>query len=241
MKRKKFMSLMICLLLAIIFCIYLFKFSQENILQFLYDRSHNNLSLSKPSEISNFLKEFPILEYNNLDKDYLEETRSGEKKYKIILSSCNYRIIKRDDFFKKIVGNFRIKDFVCQDGAYRECLSKHNKEFYWLIDEKLLQAVNNLQTSLKNKGYDHEAFYIKSGHRHPKRNVEVKGASSSRHIKGQAVDIYIKDINKDGKYTSEDKKIILQILEDEVIGNKGGIGRYVHMDVRGKRARWDSY
>lgn len=46
--------------------------------------------------------------------------------------------------------------------------------------------------------------------------------------------------------TAEDKQIVLDFLDKEIIGNKGGIGLYpgtkaVHFDVRGHRARWNSY
>ncbi len=44
----------------------------------------------------------------------------------------------------------------------------------------------------------------------------------------------------------EQKEIVIDLLETKVIKNKGGIGKYpgtkiVHMDVRGYRARWDTY
>ena len=163
-----------------------------------------------------------------------------------MLKGSQYRILKRDDFFKKIVGDFRINDFVCKDAYYRACLLDASKEYYWLIDEKVLASLIDLRQSLKSKGYDPEAFTITSGHRHPRKNESIRAAKLSRHMKGQAVDMYIQDINKDGKYTDEDKKIVLDIAEKEVIQNKGGIGRYpgtraVHIDVRGTRARWDSY
>jgi len=65
-------------------------------------------------------------------------------------------------------------------------------------------------------------------------------------MKGQAIDMTIGDINKDGTFTKEDKKIVLDICDKKVIGNKGGIGLYpgtraVHIDVRGYKARWNSY
>jgi len=63
---------------------------------------------------------------------------------------------------------------------------------------------------------------------------------------GEAVDIKIGDINQDGFANQEDKTIVLDLLEKQIIKNTGGIGRYpgtlsVHYDVRGYRARWDSY
>ena len=115
-----------------------------------------------------------------------------------------------------------------------------------MIDEKLPKAVLSLQQELRKLGHDHNGFKITYGHRSPIKNELVKGAKSSKHIMGQAVDIVINDIDRDGKYTEKDKNIVLDIAERIVIGNKGGIGRYpgtrtVHLDVRGSRARWDSY
>jgi uncharacterized protein YcbK (DUF882 family) len=65
-------------------------------------------------------------------------------------------------------------------------------------------------------------------------------------FKGEAVDIVIDDINKDGYANKTDKDIILDLLENEIIKNDGGIGLYpgtdrVHYDIRGTRARWNSY
>ncbi|MEL6669954.1 MAG: hypothetical protein AAFP08_13345, partial [Bacteroidota bacterium] len=80
----------------------------------------------------------------------------------------------------------------------------------------------------------------------PKENASAGGASLSRHILGQAIDMLIGDINRDGRYTDIDKQIVLDIANQDIIGDRGGIGRYpgtrtVHIDVRGYRARWDSY
>lgn len=56
----------------------------------------------------------------------------------------------------------------------------------------------------------------------------------------------IKDVNQDGQYTDDDKQLVIDLLERKIIKNQGGIGKYpgtrvVHMDVRGYKARWDSY
>ena len=177
---------------------------------------------------------------------YLTWSKSNQSKYKRLLSNSKYLVIKQDDFFKRIVGNFRIKDFVCKDSIFKKCLYDSNKEFYWLIDKKLLFAVLKLQKSLEKLGHDPDAFWIRYGHRHPRKNEDVEGAHFSRHIHGQAIDMVINDIDKDGKYTTKDKEIVLEITEEEVIGDLGGIGRYpetrtIHIDVRGKKTRWDSY
>ncbi len=96
------------------------------------------------------------------------------------------------------------------------------------------------------QGFNETGFVVLSGFRSPAHNEAVGGASQSRHLLGQAIDIYIYDINNDGRSTQEDKSIVLDILEKEIIKDKGGIGKYpgtmnVHFDTRGYRARWDSY
>lgn len=90
------------------------------------------------------------------------------------------------------------------------------------------------------------AFDIREAFRPPRLNRDDGGASRSRHIYGEAVDLVIGDINRDGTANAADKAIVLELLEHKFVRNKGGIGRYpgsqtVHFDFRGKRARWDSY
>lgn len=110
----------------------------------------------------------------------------------------------------------------------------------------MLHKILDLQKELERKGYDQDGFWIRYVHRTPKQNEEVNGVGSSKHILGQAADLVIKDINKNGKYSEEDKEIVFDLVDKKIIGNKGGVGKYpgtqtIHIDVRGKKARWDSY
>jgi uncharacterized protein YcbK (DUF882 family) len=65
-------------------------------------------------------------------------------------------------------------------------------------------------------------------------------------MQGSAIDIQVGDINRNGIANAADKKIILDVLEKQIIGNRGGLGLYpksdvVHFDTRGFRARWNSH
>lgn len=220
--------------------------SREKYLELKYDFFHSNERIENKKQIKTRLASFPLVKIKDVDPSYLHWSKSSHGKYKKILEHSEFRVIKQSDFFKNLVGDFRVKDFVCKDSMYRKCLFNSQEEFYWLIDEKLPLAILEIQKSLRQKGYNPDGFKITYGHRHPKKNEEKHGASLSKHIKGQAIDMVIYDINKDGRYTKEDKEIVLDIAENEVIKNMGGIGRYpgsrtVHIDVRGTRARWDSY
>ena len=122
----------------------------------------------------------------------------------------------------------------------------YSQPIYWLIDKKILYKTLELQDSLRSKDYDPHGFSISNGHRHPHYNDQIGGASKSQHLWGKAIDIKIKDINKDGKSNQADKKIVLDLLENHIIKRRGGVGRYVgtmsiHYDVRGHYARWDSF
>lgn len=92
---------------------------------------------------------------------------------------------------------------------------------------------------------------VASGFRSPAHNGELSGsAQDSRHMYGDAADVAI-DVNGDGKLTEIDARLVAsaaEIVERKHRDLVGGIGLYftmegegwpyVHIDVRGHRARW---
>jgi hypothetical protein len=91
---------------------------------------------------------------------------------------------------------------------------------------------------------------VHSGFRTPERNRRVRrAASDSQHQYGDAADVAI-DANGDGKITAIDTRMVglaVEIVELKHPDLVGGLGiytsghastNYVHIDVRGKRARW---
>lgn len=241
--RKLFLLLFLILLLSGI-ALYLFYWKANDLfLEYKYDLTHQNSSIYSQTDINQILDSYPSLAYNRLEKEYLNYTKSNTSKYKGMLKHKKYIIIPKTDIYRKIVGDFRIKDFMCKDKYYKD---RSESSLVWLVDRKLIYKTLELLQSLEEKGYNPDGFYIRNGHRHPTYNEAIKGASKSRHIKGEAVDIIIQDINNDGKNNQADKTIVYDLLNKEIIVNQGGIGRYpgtmsVHYDVRGTRARWDSY
>lgn len=109
-----------------------------------------------------------------------------------------------------------------------------------------------LKKELIKKGYS-PSYYIFSTKRFGLQNdflAKFGGAAKkSQNLTGNAIDIIVLDINKDGERDEKDVNIVYGILDKKIIGNKGGIGTYknqkgffnrqmVHLDARGKRARW---
>ena len=80
--------------------------------------------------------------------------------------------------------------------------------------------------------------------------TKISGAASkSQHLKGNAIDIIVMDVNQDNKIDSKDIDLVYEKLNEVIIKNKGGIGTYknekgffnkqmIHFDCRGRRARW---
>ena len=218
----------------------------EKFHEWQYDLTHKQAIITQSEKVKSILNSFPTIPFSQLKKEYLSKTKYEEKKYKNLAKGSNLLIIKGKDVFKFIVGSFRIKDFLPKDDYYYENIDAlgEGKNVYWMVDEKLLLKLLALQNVLFENGYNETGFTIVNGFRHPAYNEKVGGASLSRHLKGQALDLQIGDINNDGYANQKDKTIVLDFLENKIIKNEGGIGKYpgtmsVHFDVRGYRARWD--
>ncbi len=239
-KYKNLIITLYFIIITILIILILWR-SWDLILQYKYDLQNNNKDVTSIAEIENILDDFPIIPIDSLSPSYLKYTKSNHRKYKRMLKGSIYYVVPKQDVNRKIAGRFRIKDFMCKDKYFNS-----NQDLYWLMDKKVLFKTIELLDSLESRGLNKDGFYVNNGHRHPRRNEKIKGASQSKHIKGQAVDIVIQDINNDGKHTKKDKDIVLKLLDKHIIKNEGGIGLYpgtqsVHYDVRGKRARWNSY
>ncbi|MFK7924174.1 MAG: YcbK family protein [Bacteroidia bacterium] len=248
MKRVLKIALLLGLLGGIGLAVVAWKYwrVRDYINQWQYDRTHEQTAVNSVKKIQAILAEFERVSYAKLDPEYLSETLSDQSPYKGMLSAKRYYLIPEDDIYRKIVGHYRIKDFLPKDAYYRHHVVSmgESEGLYWLINPKLLYAFLGLQNELKAQKYRSDGFVMVNGYRHPAYNKAKGGASRSRHMLGEAVDILIKDINGDGRNNQADKDIVLKILDEKVIANKGGLGRYpgtmsVHFDVRGRRARWD--
>ena len=144
----------------------------------------------------------------------------------------------------------------------RRFLSKQAAEFpkYVYVDEKLLLLLESFLKAVKKQGYDIETFSFVSGFRTPHYNQQLGNIRYSRHIFGDAADIYIDangdfkldDLNRDGVINQSDTRFLFGLAEQfkkTAYGSQfiGGIGHYppsknhggfIHLDTRGYRARW---
>ena len=148
--------------------------------------------------------------------------------------------------------HFKIKDFLVKQ--------KSDYPKYVLIDIKLIYKLELIHQELEKAGYKNLHIHVMSGYRTPYYNSKIGNGKYSRHIYGDAADIFIDsdhsgamdDINKDGIINKADAKELATIIKkiDHNASYKwliGGLGIYgpnsahqgfVHVDTRGFKARW---
>lgn len=209
-------------------------------------KQHVQKEILSYKEIDSVLNTFEKIPYEKLDEAYLN--LSGYKKdlYKENIKGKIFYKIVGNDVLKNLVGKFKVNDFLPEDSSrFRNINSINSNNIQYIcIDKNVLHRFLDLILALEAKGYDKYAFRIKDGFRYPNFNNRTGGVRLSQHIYGRAIDLSIGDINRDGKFIEEtDKRIVLSLLENDIIKNSGGVGHYpgtnaVHFDTRGYYARW---
>ena len=143
--------------------------------------------------------------------------------------------------------HLRMSDFVVHDAQDDFPKYLHVRES--LLDKIELVVAEIAQMRGRNPSV--VKLNVASGFRSPAHNGELSGsAQDSRHMFGDAADIAI-DANNDGRLTEIDARLVAaaaEIVERKHPDLVGGVGLYittegagwpyVHIDTRGKRARW---
>lgn len=152
----------------------------------------------------------------------------------------------------QLTPNFNMQQFLsAQEGAFPK---------YLIIRERLLLKLEYLLAVVQSKQIDISTFSFVDGYRTPYYNEITDNALYSRHLWGGAADIFIDqdkngqmdDLNGDGVIDDKDVMFFYNLVEAEYHKPEykkfvGGLGLYkkdeqhngfIHIDVRGKRARW---
>ncbi len=153
----------------------------------------------------------------------------------------------------RVSPNFTLGEFVAKQA------SGYPK--YLVLRSSLLLKLENILASLNEAGHETGGFVIMSGYRTPFYNRAIGNVPYSRHVWGGAADFYIDedpadgrmdDLNGDGRVDRKDARWLAAFIEDMskkgafgprvggigVYGSTSAHGPFVHVDVRGTRARW---
>ena len=211
-----------------------------------YDATNVNPSVHLKSDVEKILNGFEKISLKQLPSNYLQSSKMLDAKYATMVNQMEFFQVTKKDTYKKIIGKLRINDFIVKDHRHSRASYHSSTPIYWGIQPSILFKVLELKEIMESRNLDFNAITINSGHRTPHKNEKVGGASKSRHIVGEAIDLKIGDVDRDGNITIDDKNKVLKICDLEIIGDKGGVGKYpgtrvIHIDTRGYRARWDTY
>ena len=154
----------------------------------------------------------------------------------------------------KISPSFTLGQFLCKQETNASAK-------YVVLRPALLTKLERVVSLLNDSGVDTDSLFVMSGYRTPYYNAAIRNVKYSRHVYGDAADVYVDfkprdgdmdDINKDGVVNRKDAAYLFDLVdkfdrENVKLTVQGGIGEYdrnavrgpfVHIDVRGVPARW---
>jgi hypothetical protein len=154
----------------------------------------------------------------------------------------------------KVSPHFRLKQFLCKQDT-RNPFPK-----YVVLQERLLLKLEAILERVNALGFHVDTLHVLSAYRTPYYNHAIGDVIYSMHQWGGAADVYIDkdnkgvmdDLNRDGQVDVQDARYLSDAIEQMLsLGEfqkfQGGMGVYpetsahppfVHVDVRGVKARW---
>ncbi|WP_281784040.1 D-Ala-D-Ala carboxypeptidase family metallohydrolase [Sinimarinibacterium flocculans] len=153
----------------------------------------------------------------------------------------------------RVSPHFTLGEFASkQSGGYPKFL---------VLDERLLLALETIIDALRSAGHEASGLHVMSGYRTPFYNAAIGNVRYSLHQWGMAADVFVDedrdgvmdDLDGDGRITRADAEVLYRVVDElherpEYSAYVGGTGLYapafprrgpfVHVDVRGWRARW---
>lgn len=204
------------------------------------------------------LQAFVVVPYDQLQGELLNGYRIGRYPEKPLRGLADYARpagfveVTQENEDVLVSPHFHLKQFVCKQPA--------GSRRYVVLEERLLLALEQALERVNEAGYRAATFHVMSGYRTPAYNGSLGNVGFSMHQWGAAADIFIDengdgmmdDLNGDGRSDIRDADVLYRLVDDiasrpEAKGLIGGLGKYpqtashgpfVHVDVRGREARW---
>jgi hypothetical protein len=201
---------------------------------------------------------FVLTPLRRMKGEYLNGYRIGHYQEKALKGNKNYRKpeglieVTRQNENTPLSPHFVLRQFLCKQ--------KSGWPKYLTVNPKLIRKLELIIDVLAEKGIKVSTLFIMSGYRTPHYNKSLGNVKYSRHVYGDAADIYVDengdgimdDLDGDGKSGMSDAEFLASVAAglDENPSHKnfiGGIGKYqktrshtwfIHVDTRGYKARW---
>jgi hypothetical protein len=185
-----------------------------------------------------------------------------------IIGGYEVRPLRGDPIYARPTGFVEVTEenrgaLVAPHFTLGQFVSKQSGGFpkYLVLRERLLLKLEMLLEEVRSAGVAARTFHIISGYRTPFYNESIGNETRySRHVYGDAADIYIDDdgdgemddLDRDGRISLDDSRRLAEVIGALSAKSwyqpfEGGLGLYpgnaahgpfVHVDVRGHPARW---
>ncbi|WP_162176692.1 D-Ala-D-Ala carboxypeptidase family metallohydrolase [Hyphomonas beringensis] len=154
----------------------------------------------------------------------------------------------------RVSPNFKLGQFRCKQQPGHE-------PTYLLLRPEMLVKLEIILEAANERGWEADTFFVMSGYRTPFYNAAIGNTTtSSRHLYGDAADIYIDqdrdgqmdDLDGNGRIEKADAYALVALIDDlaakkdprwvpgggSAYGANAAHGPFVHVDTRGYKARW---
>ena len=159
--------------------------------------------------------------------------------------------VTADNVRTKLSPHFELRQFLCKQAA--------GYPKYVVLSEALILKLEHVIAALDRAGHDVDTLHVMSGYRTPYYNERIGNVRDSQHTAGTAADVFVDDrvdgrmddLDRDGTVTRDDAVWLYRLVDRMDRAPRalfrGGLGDYgstsahgpfVHVDVRGSRARW---
>ena len=162
--------------------------------------------------------------------------------------------VTKDNQDTHVSPHFRLKQFVCRQ--------EPEKAFpkYVVLEQRLILKLEAILEHVNRLGFPADTLHVMSAYRTPSYNAAIGDVKYSMHQWGRAADIYVDpkdndqmaDLTRDGRIDLDDARFLYDRIDEQFASAplsklEGGLGFYpatvahppfVHVDVRGTRARW---
>ena len=195
------------------------------------------------------LNVFVMVPYGHVKNGVLNGYRIGA--YPPKTQPAGFVEVTTENIRTRLSPHFELRQFLCkQAGGFPK---------YVVVSEALILKLERVIDALDAAGHDVDTLTIMSGYRTPYYNEGLGNVRDSQHTAGTAADVFVDekpdgrmdDLDRDGAVTREDAIWLFSLVDrmDRRPGAlfPGGLGDYgstaahgpfVHVDVRGRLARW---
>lgn len=182
---------------------------------------------------------------------YPDPPPSGNPRYR---APRGFIEVTKDNQDARVSPHFRLRQFLCK----QEPVAQFPK--YVVLEERLILALETILEQVNARGFDADTLHVMSGYRTPYYNGVLRDVRYSMHQFGGAADIFVDrhdkgvmdDLTRDGRVDLQDARYLHDLIDAMLTRPpfkkfEGGMGFYpatsahppfVHVDVRGSRARW---